>query len=162
MDTPSDNSGRRTNARLFAGAAIASAMAILSGCASNPGVLATARPMQITHDDFAMADANHDGKLSRQEADRYLAFVVFTFSDADADGRITAEEWIRRSDVAGDTFRRCDTDGDGVVTLSEAIAYSHRDKAALALMRQADQNRDGKLNRAEIDAYFLRVAGPGG
>jgi len=29
-------------------------------------------------------------------------------------------------------------------------------------MRQADRNRDGKLNRAEIDAYFTRVTGLGG
>ena len=59
----------------------------LTGCAGNTGNLAAVRPVAITHDDFALADANHDGKLSRLEADNYLAFVVFTSSDADADGR---------------------------------------------------------------------------
>jgi len=142
--------------------AIAAVLGGFAGCAGNPGTFSTARPVAITHDDFALADANHDGKLSREEAAEYLVFVVFTASDADADGRITEQEWIRSDQAQGVTFRRCDTNGDGVVTLSEAIAFTQRDRAALAFMRQADRNRDGKLNRAEIDAYFTRVTGLGG
>ena len=142
--------------------AIAAVLGGFAGCAGNPGTFSTARPVAITHDDFALADANHDGKLSREEAAEYLVFVVFTASDADADGRITEQEWIHSDQAKGVTFRRCDTNGDGVVTLSEAIAFTQRDRAALAFMRQADRNRDGKLNRAEIDAYFTRVTGLGG
>ena len=143
-------------------AAIAALLAGPAGCAGDSGALGGARPVAITHDDFALADANHDGKLSRQEAAQYLVFVVFTASDANADGRITEQEWIRNEQTQNVTFQGCDTDGDGVVTLSEAIAFTQHDRAALALMRQADRNRDGKLNRAEIDAYFMRVTGLGG
>jgi Ca2+-binding EF-hand superfamily protein len=142
--------------------AIAALLGGLAGCAGNSAILSTAKPVAVTHDDFALADANHDGKLSREEATQYLVFVVFTASDADADGRITEREWIRNDQTQGATFRRCDSNADGVVTLSEAIAFTQRDQAALALMRQADRNRDGKLNRAEIDAYFTRVTGLGG
>ena len=133
----------------------------LAGCAQDATNLAAVRPVAITHDDFALADANHDGKLSRSEADNYLAFVVFTASDTNADGRLTAQEWIH-DEAARDSFRKCDLNGDGIVTLSEAIAYTHRDRAAVALMRVADRNHDGKLSRAEIDAYFLRVTGLSG
>lgn len=143
-------------------AAIAAALGSLAGCAGDPAGLSVTRSTPITHDDFALADANHDGKLSREEAAEYLVFVVFTASDADNDGRITEQEWIHNDQSKGVTFRRCDTNGDGVITLSEAIAFSQHDRAALALMRQADRNRDGKLNRAEIDAYFMRVTGVGG
>jgi len=134
----------------------------LGGCAGDPGHIGAVRPVAITHDDFALADANHDGKLSRSEADNYLAFVVFTASDSDADGRLTEREWFHEDPAQFAAFRSCDANGDGVVTLSEAIAYTHRDRAALALMRHADRNRDGKLNRAELDAYLLRVVGSSG
>lgn len=140
---------------------LAGALLSLSGCAVDDGSLGSGSVVAITHDDFALADANHDEKLSRTEADHYLAFVVFTSSDSDADGRLTAQEWIHDNQSEAEAFRLCDANGDGVVTLSEAIAYSQRDRAVIALMRQADRNRDGKLNRAEIDAYFIRVAGLG-
>jgi hypothetical protein len=149
--------------KFFAGAALlGSFLAGVAGCASDPGGLTAVRPVALTHDDFALADANRDGKLSRFEADNYLAFIVFTASDNNADGRLTQAEWIHEDPAQLAAFGRCDANGDGLVTLSEAIAYSHRDRAAIALIRQADRNRDGKLNRAEIDAYFLRVAGFGG
>ncbi len=139
--------------------AIAATLLGLGGCAGNGGNLGAVRPVPITHDNFALADANHDGKLSRREAAEYLVYVVFTASDANADGQLTAQEWMQNDPAAIAAFRQNDANGDGIVTLAEAIAYSHRDRAAVALMRQADRNRDGKLNRAEVDAYFLRVAG---
>lgn len=134
----------------------------LAGCAQTNETLAAARPVAITHDTFALADANHDGKLSRQEAAKYLVYVVFTASDTDADGRLTEREWIHDDPAQATAFHERDADGDGVVTLAEAVAYSERGPAALGLMRQADRNRDGKLNRAEIDAYFMRVIGTSG
>ena len=144
------------------GAFIAALLLGLAGCAGGSDVLSAARPVAITHDDFALADANHDGKLSREEATQYLVFVVFTAADTDANGQLTELESTRADAPRSDALRRCDANGDGTVTLSEAIAYSHRDRAALAVMRQADRNRDGKLNRAQIDAYFLRVTGLSG
>jgi EF hand len=130
----------------------------LVGCAGSTAITSV-QPVPITHDDFALADINHDGKLSRTEADYYLVFVVFTTSDADTDGRLSAQEWARNEPAQLAAFQRCDANGDGVVTVSEAVAYTRHDRVALALIHQADRNRDGKLSRAEIDAYFLRVAG---
>jgi Ca2+-binding EF-hand superfamily protein len=133
----------------------------LSSCADNAGTLAAARSVAITHDDFALADSNHDGKLSGREADRYLGFAVSTSSDIDADGRLTEQEWIKNEPAQLAIFQRCDTNKDGAVSLSEAITYSRDGRTSVALMRQADRNRDGKLTRAEIDAYFMRVTGLG-
>lgn len=143
-------------------ALFAATLAGLAGCASDTAALGTAPRVAITHDDFALADANHDGRLSRHEANNYLVFVVFTAADHDADGRLNLPEWTHNDPTQLTAFRQCDANNDGTVTLSEAIAFSLRGKAALALMRQADRNRDGKLNRAEIDAYLMRVGGVGG
>ncbi len=144
---------------LIGSAVIGATLLGLGACAGTGGNLGAVRPVPITHDNFALADANHDGKLSRREAAEYLVYVVFTASDTNADGQLTAQEWIQNDPAAIAAFRQNDANGDGIVTRAEAIAYSHRDEAGVALMRQADRNRDGKLNRAEIDAFFIRVAG---
>ena len=144
---------------LIRSAVIGATLLGLGACAGTNSNLGTVRPVPITHDNFALADANHDGKLSRREAAEYLVYVVFTASDTNADGQLTAQEWMQNDPAAIAAFRQNDANGDGIVTRAEAIAYSHRDQAGVALMRQADRNRDGKLNRAEIDAYFIRVAG---
>jgi len=155
----SKNSASLGSRLVIAGAGLAAILGGLTGCAQTNETLAAARPVAITHDTFALADANHDGKLSRQEAAKYLVYVVFTASDTDADGRLTEREWIHDDPAQATAFHERDADGDGVVTLAEAVAYSERGPAALGLMRQADRNRDGKLNRAEVDAYFMRVIG---
>jgi EF hand len=158
---PKDSNTSRTSSRrrrLIDISLFTAALVSLAGCAGSTAITSV-RPVPITHDDFALADSNHDGKLSRSEADLYLVFVVFTSSDSDTDGRLSAQEWARDEPAQLAAFQKCDANGDGMVTLSEAVAYTHHDQVALALIRQADRNRDGKLSRAEIDAYFLRVSG---
>ena len=106
-----------------------------------------------TKDSFDLADANHDGKLSREEAGDYLVYVVFVFRDKNRDGRLTEEEWAAgdRNQIAA--FKLRDANEDGAVTMEEAIVFGRRGGGGVALMRRADKNRDGKLDRAELEAY---------
>ena len=106
-----------------------------------------------TKDSFDLADANHDGKLSREEAGDYLVYVVFVSRDKNRDGRLIQEEWAAgdRNQIAA--FKLRDANEDGAVTMEEAIMYGRRGGGAVALMRRADKNGDGKLDRAEIEAY---------
>ncbi len=115
-----------------------------------------------SNDDFARADANHDGKLSREEAGDYLVYVVFTSRDKNRDNRLSLQEWTLGDQSKVAAFRQRDVNRDGFVTLEEAIIYGRQGGAALSLMRAADKNRDNKLDRAELKAYLNRHANPAG
>jgi len=116
-------------------------------------IVLTASAKSDTKDSFDLADANHDGKLSRDEAGDYLVYVVFASRDKNRDGRLTQKEWAAgdRDQIAA--FKLRDTNEDGVVTLEEAILFGRRGGGGVGLMQRADKNRDGKLDRAEIEAY---------
>ena len=106
-----------------------------------------------------MADADHDGKLSRGEAGDYLVYVVFAVSDKNKDAQLTQEEWTRGDPTQANAFKLRDANQDGVVTLEEAIVYGRQGGAGVALIRRADRNRDGKLERVEIEAYGSTLSG---
>ena len=128
-------------------------LCVVNGCAANKSGQQSASAESGTKDSFDLADANHDGKLSREEAGDYLVYVVFVFRDKNQDGRLTQEEWAAgdRNQIAA--FKLRDANEDGAVTMEEAIVFGRRGGGAVALMRRADKNRDGKLDRAELEAY---------
>ena len=128
-------------------------LCVVNGCAANKNAQQSASAESRTKDSFDLADANHDGKLSREEAGDYLVYVVFLFRDKNQDGRLTQEEWAAgdRNQIAA--FKLRDANEDGAVTMEEAIVFGRRGGGAVALMRRADKNRDGKLDRAELEAY---------
>ena len=129
------------------------ALCVVNGCTANNSGQQSASAESGTKDSFDLADANHDGKLSREEAGDYLVYVVFVFRDKNQDGRLTQEEWAAgdRNQIAA--FKLRDANEDGAVTMEEAIVFGRRGGGAVALMRRADKNRDGKLDRAELEAY---------
>jgi len=122
-------------------------------CVVNGGVAGKSGQHSGPKDSFDLADANHDGKLSREEAGDYLVYIVFAARDKNRDGRLTQAEWAAgdRNQIAA--FKERDRNEDGVVTMEEALIYGRRGGGGAALMRQADKNKDGKLDRAEIEAY---------
>lgn len=130
-----------------------------NGCALQSNPQQTNPAASSARDSFTLADANHDGKLSREEAGDYLVYVVFAVCDKERDGRLTQEEWMRGDSKQISAFKLRDANEDGVVTMEEAIVYGRRGGAGLALMRRADKNRDGKLDRAEIEAYSASLEG---
>ena len=107
-------------------------------------------------DNFARADENHDGKLSREEAGDYLVYEVFFACDLNRDGKLTLQEWVRVKPGETAAFKDRDANNDGLVTLEEAIIYGRRGGAGLTLIKQADTNRDGRIDRVELQAYLAK------
>ena len=99
---------------------------------------------------FQQQDTNRDGVLSGSE----VHALASQDHDTDGDGVITRAEW--RGDAQA--FREQDTNRDGVLSGSEVRALQHlpataeemrRRQALSARFNRADQNRDGRIARAE-------------
>ena len=105
-------------------------------------------------DRFAEADASHNGKLTRDEADDYLVKQLFDARDTKHDGKLTWEEWH----VPGDQSNKAKFDkvagSKGYVTLDEAIAYERKHHVLTKDFKKADTNHDGALTREEVSAYY--------
>ena len=109
---------------------------------------------------FDAADANHDGRLSRNEASDFLVNEIFNSRDANHDGRITAEEWSAGDPSRLADFKKRDANHDSVVTKEEAVAYGRKHGIANKIMHEGDKNQDGLLDRAEVQAYYTSREGP--
>ena len=113
-------------------------------------------------DAFDRVDANHDGKLSRDETSDYIVNQIFDSRDTNHDGRMTKEEWTGGDPARLTEFKKRDANGDGVVTKQEAISYGRQHGIANQIMKEADKNHDGYLDRTEIQAYYGSREGPPG
>ena len=129
-------------------------LVMLSGCATNKN-LQSSQP----GGGFDAADANHDGKLSRNEASDFLVNEIFDARDVNHDGRMTQEEWTGGDPKRLADFKKRDANHDGVVTKEEAMAYGRAHGIANKIMKEADKNHDGQLDRAEIQAYYASREG---
>jgi Ca2+-binding EF-hand superfamily protein len=134
------------------------ALGALSACATNKNSSSSQSSSGASR--FDQADANHDGKLSRDEASDYLVMEIFDSRDANHDGKMTEQEWTGGdpSRVAG--FKKRDANHDGVVTKEEAIAYGRAHGVVNKIMKEADTNHDGYLERSEVKAYYASREGP--
>jgi Ca2+-binding EF-hand superfamily protein len=134
-------------------------LAALNGCATNKNL----QPAQATagtgEGGFELADANHDGKLSRAEASDFIAGQVFTARDTNHDGRITNGEWVAADprDAAG--FKKRDANRDGTMTKDEALKYARAHGMTAKAFAEADKTHDGVLDRAEVEAYYSSKEG---
>jgi hypothetical protein len=75
---------------------------------------------------------------------------------------MTQEEWTSGDAARLAEFKKRDANKDGVVTKEEAIAYGRQHGIAKKIMSEADKNRDGSLDRAEVQAYYGSREGPPG
>jgi Skp family chaperone for outer membrane proteins len=94
---------------------------------------------------FAKVDANHDGSVTKAEADAAMQAFHSKFSQNSKD---------RRDDRRDNTFERLDSNRDGAVSRSEWDA-----DAAQRDQRIASRDRDGD---GRPDARWSRHAGMGG
>src|SRR4030095_2004020 len=131
----------------FAGLVIAG----LAGAAFAAHAFAAGPPAS----EFRAMDANHDGKISREEH-AAAAKGMFGTMDADKDGRVTPAEMdaaqekvtgrkASKGDMsAAEKIKVIDKDGDGVLTAEEHAAGS---RSMFDLM---DTDKDGALTEAEL------------
>jgi Ca2+-binding EF-hand superfamily protein len=138
----------------FVKASLVISLLTMSACAANKNL----QPDQPAGG-FDMADANHDGKLSRNEASDFLVNEVFNARDANHDGRMTEQEWTGGDPARVADFKKRDANHDGVVTKEEALAYGRAHGVANKILKEADKNHDGFLDRAEVEAYYASREG---
>ena len=131
-----------------------------NGITPAPTTAATAAPAAAVPEGFSPADADHDGKLSRDEASDFLVIRVFVSRDANHDGRMTLEEWVGGDPTRAADFKKRDANGDGIVTMQEAMAYGRAQGVVNEIMKEADTNHDGELSLAEVTAYYASREGP--
>ncbi len=109
---------------------------------------------------FDIVDANHDGKLSRDEANNYLVNRVFTGIDSNQDGVVTRQEATTADPQQAAEFNKRDLNHDGQVTRQEAIEYGQAHGVVNQVMSEADKNHDGYLDKSEVQAYYASREGP--
>ena len=131
-------------------ATLLSSMFWSSGAPAQPVVAAAAT-------EFKAMDANHDGKVSREEH-AAAARGMFDKMDANHDGKVTAAEMdASHRAIAGDDASRgelssadkikaVDQDRDGTLTAAEH-AYGAR-----SMFEKMDANHDGVLTPEEMAA----------
>jgi EF hand len=133
--------------------------AIGSGCQANKNLQPSQATATTGAGGFDEADANHDGKLSRREANDFLVNEIFASRDANHDGRMTKEEWAAGDPARKADFNKRDANHDGIVTKEEAIKYGRAHGVANKIVREADKNDDGALDRTEVQAYYASREG---
>lgn len=115
------------------------------GCAS--------QPKNTTFEErFQRADANNDGKVTRQEYGYSMIEDVFARTDKSKDGTISLEEFVA---IGGSpaTFKKMDVNGDGQVTIEEAKGSKIALDAMTIQFYGADTDKDGYVTLAEALAY---------
>jgi Ca2+-binding EF-hand superfamily protein len=138
---------------------LAALLASLAGCATNKNL----QPAQATagtgEGGFELADANHDGKLSRAEASDFIAGQVFAARDTDHNGSITKQEWLAANPRDASGFNKRDANHDGTMTKAEALKYARAHGMTAKAFAEADKTHDGVLDRAEVEAYYASREG---
>jgi len=136
------------------------ALALLGGgCATNKNLQPAAATPATGQGGFELADTNHDGHLSRAEANEFLVGEIFDAIDTDHDGRVTKSEWSAGHARSIADFRKRDADHDGIITRDEALRYGRSHGVANKAFREADKNHDGTLDRAEVQSYYASREG---
>ena len=79
---------------------------------------------------------------------------------ANHDGRMTLQEWSGDDPARAADFKKRYANHDGIVTKEEATKYGRAHGIANKILREADKNHDGALDKAEMQAYYASREGP--
>jgi Ca2+-binding EF-hand superfamily protein len=132
---------------------------VFGGIAMFVGFAATAGASKTAPVDkeFAMMDANKDGKISAEEH-AAGAKAMFEKMDSNKDGKVTAAEMTaahkammghaaKKSEMSSaDKIKAVDANGDGVLTAEEHAA------ASASMFEKMDADKDGFLSKEEMAA----------
>jgi uncharacterized HAD superfamily protein len=112
---------------------------------------------------FKFADTDKSGNISSSEFERYMLEVIYAEADTNKDAKITFEEWQKANpDTDKRKFSAPDTNGDQVVTPTEAKAYFKKQGTLSDLFTKIDTNKDGRLSEEEIQAFTEKMEAQSG
>jgi Ca2+-binding EF-hand superfamily protein len=130
---------------------------------------ASGEPFLLRH--FDAIDADRNGQLSRaeitawaeqaREQARLQLLAQFKAADVNSDGQLSREEARLGTPRLYEHFEFVDANGDGQVSLAELAQLRDREQMrqrVIERLRQADQNRDGRLDLAEVQVAFPGLA----
>jgi Ca2+-binding EF-hand superfamily protein len=122
-------------------------------------------------DRFDAIDTDKNGQLSKAELqaaidqgrEQFQAQVKqrFTAADSNADGKLSKDEAKLGAPQVYQHFEFIDADNDGFVTLKELEALRDSEQLRLRILervKQADTNKDGKLDLDEVQRAFPGLA----
>jgi Ca2+-binding EF-hand superfamily protein len=148
---------------MFAGVALAALVSIPAlaqpgpdGPARNAGPLTRASVQASVQARFAKVDANHDGFVTRAEADARMAQAREQRQDRMEQRRERMTE--RRAQMRAGLFDRLDTDKNGAISRAEFEAHASARAERRAERRGPDGMRGGRGMR---QARMMRHRGPG-
>ena len=103
---------------------------------------------------FARADVNKDGKLSKDEMEKVLLSAVFEAGDVNDDSKIDLAEYRTVDPKYPEAqFKARDGNGDGSVTPQELLEYAHRTDSLDDLIAIMDTDNDGYVTPTEAKAF---------
>ena len=110
---------------------------------------------KMTQTQFASADLDSDGKLTKKEAATHLHQEALAEFDLDNDSHISASEWAAARPSAGESephFNNLDKNDDGRVAQDEAVQFITDHVNFGDQFKDLDENGDFHLHWEEIDA----------
>ncbi len=126
---------------------------LTSGCV-NPSKKPQSRDLEAL---FKKADADGDGRVSREEFADFMIEQVFVNYDRNGNGFVTQAEYLDGGGTL-EGFRKINRSGSGKITLPEAKASKLvRDRMTLPF-DEADGNGNGYVTWDEFQKFRVRAA----
>jgi Ca2+-binding EF-hand superfamily protein len=119
---------------------------LLAGC-----VTTTTKKQLTIEQRFQKADANSDGRVTRDEFIDFMIEDAFIRYDKNGNGYVTEAEYVAGGGTAGG-FRKINTSGTGQATLAEAKASKMIRSALVAPFDEADVDKTGSVTLIEYQA----------
>ena len=129
----------------FASGAALLVAAVTGGCSS------LLQPFPPSPTLFQQMDANHDGKVSREEFSAGFADAMLTVYNLDPNGTITPAQWnaVEHPGREGSSFQRLDVNHDGKLSRAEMSSGQERDAGVSSIFDRIDKNHDGFISPQE-------------